>query len=82
MLKGITYRQLANILLHAGFRQSKTTGVHLVFIHQESGARIVLPPPRQKSVPEVYVRAIGKMVDEYEIMTREEFFELVVEKEL
>jgi len=82
MPRGITYRQLGNILLHAGFRQSKTKGAHLVFVHLESGARIVLPPPRQRSVPEIYVRAIGKMVDEYGIMAREEFFELVSEKEL
>jgi len=82
MPKRISYRQLANILIQAGFDERKTKGAHLVFIHQETGARIVLPPPRQRSVPDVYVRAIGKMVDEYGIMTREEFFELVFEKEL
>ena len=82
MPKRISYRQLANILIQAGFYERKTRGTHLVFVHQETGARIVLPPPRQRSVPDVYVRAIGKMVDEYGIMPREEFSELVFEKEL
>jgi predicted RNA binding protein YcfA (HicA-like mRNA interferase family) len=82
MPRGISYRQLENILLNAGFRKSRTKGAHLVFVHQESGARIVLPPPRLRSVPEVYVIAIGKMVDEYGIMPREEFFQLIWEKEL
>ena len=82
MHREISYRQLANILRTAGFYQSKTSATHLVFTHQESGARIVLPPPRQRSVPQIYVRAIGKMVDEYGIMPREEFFQLVSEKEL
>lgn len=82
MLRGISYRQLKNILIEAGFHQSRTKGAHLVFVHPESGARIVLPPLRHRLVREIYVRAIGKIVDDYGIMSREEFFQLVSEKEL
>jgi predicted RNA binding protein YcfA (HicA-like mRNA interferase family) len=82
MPKGISYRQLESILSRAGFHRARTRGSHLVFVHPESGARIVLPPPRRGSVPDVYVIAIGKIVDEYGIMPRQEFFWLVSEKEL
>lgn len=82
MPKNITYRQLESILLQAGFDKFRTRGAHLVYVHRDTGARIVLPPPRLKSVPAVYVRAIGKAIDDYGIMTSEEFFHLVAEKEL
>ena len=82
MHKTITYRQLENILLHAEFDKLRTRGRHLVYVHRDTGARIVLPPPRLKSVPTVYVRAIGKAIDDYGIMTSEEFFHLVAEKEI
>lgn len=82
MHKTITYRQLESILLHAEFGKLRTKGRHLVYVHRDTGARIVLPPPRLKSVPVVYVRAIGKAIDDYGIMTSEEFFHLVAEKEL
>lgn len=81
MPRRISYRQLEGILVHAGFHKSMKRGSHLLFVHQESGTRVVLPFPRQRSVPYVYVRAIGRMLDEYGIMPAEEFYQLVLEKE-
>jgi predicted RNA binding protein YcfA (HicA-like mRNA interferase family) len=82
MYETITYRQLENILLHAEFDRLQTRGRHLVYVHRGTGVRIVLPPPRLKSVPAVYIRAVGKALDDYGIMPAEEFFHLVAEKEL
>lgn len=81
MPRGISYKQLEGILVREGFRRSRTRGKHLLFVHQESGTRVVLPFPTQRSVPYVYVRAIGRMLDEYGIMPAEEFYQLVLEKE-
>ena len=82
MYETITYRQLESILLSAEFDKVRTKGRHLVYVHRGTGARIVLPPPRLKRVPAVYVRAIGKALDDYGIMPSEEFFHLVAEKEI
>ena len=76
----ITYRQLKRILLDNGFLELRTKGKHLLFIHQEYGTKVILPHPSTKQVPIVYVKAIGKMLDEYEIMPAEEFYQLVFEK--
>jgi predicted RNA binding protein YcfA (HicA-like mRNA interferase family) len=82
MPKAITYRQLENILLQMGFSKYHTRGKHLVYLHRDIGARIVLPPPRLKAVPTIYIRAIGKTIDDYGLMTSEEFFRLIAEKEI
>ena len=77
----ITYRQLKRILLDIGFKELRTSGKHLFFIHQEYGTRVILPYPSKRQVPIVYVKAIGKMLDEYGIMPVEEFYQLIFEKE-
>jgi predicted RNA binding protein YcfA (HicA-like mRNA interferase family) len=82
MFRNISFRQLQAILLKLGFEKVPTRGQHLVYIHRDTGTRIILPPSRLKSVPPVYVRAVGKELDDHGIMTSEEFFHLVAEKEL
>jgi len=76
MPKTVPFRDLLRLLEDKGFKLTVVRGSHRLFVHEASGAEVILPfrNPPARAVP-VYARLIRVTLDQKGLMEPEEFDE-------
>lgn len=78
MSKMVPFRDLLRLLEDKGFTLTTVRGSHRLFVHESSGAEVILPlrNPPARAVP-IYASLIRVTLDQKGLMEREAFDEWV-----
>ena len=74
----VTLRYIEKLLSEIGFSELRTAGKHIVFQHRQTGTRVILP--RVRYVEIAHLSQIRRVLDETDILSKEEFDQTLVEE--